>query len=334
MSKFNIFLATTLLFFNFQAHSQEIDEEFLKSLPLDAQKKIELANDEQDLEDIEVLLNSKSSIQKNEALLKYLNQQIEILNSSINPLGVDEVPQRFGESFFNDFQSTFMPVNVANLGNEYIVDVGDGLVINLFGKITDQEEVTVARDGTITIPSLGKISVAGKTFNEVENLFNIFLKSKAIGVDGTVSLSKLRDIQILILGYVFQPGIYTLGGGASILGAIKAAGGIDKNGSFREISHLRNGKVLRNFDLYDVLINGVYDDSFQLRSGDSLLVNPIKKSIPISGGVNRPAIYELLDNENLDDLLREANEVKSSPEFIEWSSENDNSFFAYILGNS
>ena len=40
-----------------------------------------------------------------------------------------------------------------------------------------------------------------------------------------------------------------------------------------------------------------------MRSGDSIIINPSKRHVAISGGVNTPAIYELKDNETLDDLV-------------------------------
>lgn len=293
--------------------SQDLSEDFLKSLPIDAQNRIKLSNDNSSDNDLDVLLNAKSSVEKNEALLKNLSRQIEILQESMGITQDDDYQlDRFGDSFFKDFQSTFMPVNVANLGDDYLVDIGDQLKINLFGKINDQEEVMVARDGSITIASLGKIIVAGKSFNEVENQFNAFLESNSLGIEGSISLSKLRDMQVLVLGYTFQPGIYTLAGGSSIIGALKAAGGIDPNGSFRDISHIRNGEVIKKIDLYDLLINGIFDISMRLKSGDSILVNPIKKSIPISGGVNRPAIYELLEEENISHLIHFAGGISQS----------------------
>jgi len=298
--------------FSFAVYSQNLDDDFLQGLPLDVQKRLEIGNEEEGDDELDKLLSTKSSIEKNEALLESLSRQLEMLRESLDITNQDSSLKRFGDSFFNDFQSTFMPINIGNMGTDYVVDVGDELVLNLLGKVSKTEKVIVARDGTISIPSLGKITVAGKTFAEVDNLFNTFLKSNALGVEGTISLSKLRDMQVLVLGYVFQPGIYTLSGGSSILGAIKAAGGIAANGSFREISHIRNGKILDTFDLYDLFINGFYKPSLQLRSGDSILINPVKKLIPISGGVNRPAIYELLDNENIEHLINFAGGVSEA----------------------
>ena len=40
-----------------------------------------------------------------------------------------------------------------------------------------------------------------------------------------------------------------------------------------------------------------------MRSGDSVIINPPQRHVAISGGVNNPAIYELKDNETLDDLV-------------------------------
>ena len=48
-------------------------------------------------------------------------------------------------------------------------------------------------------------------------------------------MANLRDKNILVIGSVKFPGTYTLSGGASALQAIDVAGGISRNGSFRNI---------------------------------------------------------------------------------------------------
>ena len=47
---------------------------------------------------------------------------------------------------------------------------------------------------------------------------------------------QLRDMNLLIVGNVEKPGMYTLSGASSALSLIHAAGGISKNGSYRDIS--------------------------------------------------------------------------------------------------
>ena len=85
------------------------------------------------------------------------------------------------------------------------------------------------------------------------------------------------------------------------------AGGVNEYGSYRDISLVRNGEVIDNLDIYDVLIYGKYDLTSGLRSGDSIVVNPLLKLVSIESGVNRPTIYELQENEGFAELLSFAN---------------------------
>ena len=284
-------------------NSQNIDEKFLESLPDDLKNEVIFGNKDDKDEELNNLLNSDSSVEKEQAQLKNLSDQLEALKLKSGLVKKPYELERFGDSFFNDFQSTFMPVNVANLGADYVIDVGDVLLVNIVGKLSDEFEVTVNRDGAIMVPNVGKLSLAGKTYGEAQKSFDIFLEQNVLGVDGDLSLSKLRDIQVLMLGYVYKPGIYTLSGGSNILGALKAAGGIGSKGSFRKITQLRNGEVIQTFDLYDILIDGKFNFTKPLRSGDSILIDAMDTSIPISGGVNRPAIYEILEGESISELI-------------------------------
>ena len=107
----------------------------------------------------------------------------------------------------------------------------------------------------------------------------------------------------MVVGNITYPGMYTLSGGSTPLSLIRAAGGIDAKGSYRNIEHKRNGKIINVIDLYSVFINGDMSKLSQLRSGDSLVVRPSGIEVQISGGVASPAIYELSKNEDLKFLL-------------------------------
>ena len=63
-------------------------------------------------------------------------------------------------------------------------------------------------------------------------------------------------MQILVMGGVESPGIYTISGGSSILSALNVAGGVSKEGSFRKIEQRRGGEKVKIIDLYDILIFG------------------------------------------------------------------------------
>ena len=100
-------------------------------------------------------------------------------------------------------------------------------------------------------------------------------------------MKELRDIQVIILGSAINPGIYTMSGGSNILHALNVSGGIGKNGSFRNIRVVRANQEVQNIDLYNTFVFGDGNIfNFNLRSGDSIFIQPLEFSVPISGGVN------------------------------------------------
>ena len=104
-----------------------------------------------------------------------------------------------------------MPINIPNMAGDYIIDVGDKFEV-LISDDKSIEGVMVNRDGSIQIPKLGKIFVAKKKLSEVDSLVKSVAAEKLIGVDVEISLSSLRDMQIVVLGGVESPGIYTISG--------------------------------------------------------------------------------------------------------------------------
>ena len=154
-----IILTMSFLLFSVVISSQsasQLDEDFLKSLPEDLQD--ELNSENADEQQVDRLLNSKTSSLKNKEALKMLKQQIEELESKIN-ISSDAFEKglpRYGDSFFSTIQSTFMPVNVPNLREDYILGVGDKLSIQIVGERSEiSDGLTIERDGSLSIPDLG-----------------------------------------------------------------------------------------------------------------------------------------------------------------------------------
>jgi polysaccharide export outer membrane protein len=125
-----------------------------------------------------------------------------------------------------------------------------------------------------------------------------------LGSETIVTLTSLRDIQVLMIGMVERSGIYTIAGGSTVLSALNVAGGISENGTYRNIELIRNGEVIRNFDLYDFLVFGNNEFlNYKLRAGDAVRVNAANFHVPVTGGVNTPAIYELKSGETIEDVI-------------------------------
>jgi protein involved in polysaccharide export with SLBB domain len=284
-----------------------LDEDFLSSLPEAVQDELNNENSEKN-GPLEKLLNSKTSVLKNKAALQIIKQQIiDLENRILNESELDSASTlpRFGESFFSSTQSTFMPINVPNLDGGYVLGVGDKLSLNIIGNnSTFYESLSIDRDGSISIENYGKVFIAGQEFSDAQTIIENFIKSRLIGGEVYISLKELRDIQVIILGSAINPGIYTMSGGSNILHALNVSGGISKNGSFRNIKVMRANQEVQNIDLYNTFVFGDSNlFNFNLRSGDSIFIQPLEFSVPISGGVNIPAIFDISPGETLEDLL-------------------------------
>ncbi len=301
-------------------NAQQLDETYLDSLPDDIKEDL-LERADQNMEDAESNYRSSlysSKLEQAEELIDLKTrleadlQELERRLKSDDELSVSYDLELFGSEFFQTFQTSFMPINEPNPDSSYTLDNGDVLNIQLIGQIDFIDVFPVNRDGTINIPDVGKISVAGLTLSEASSLIKSNVDSVFIGTDAYITLDQIRDVNILVSGNAKNPGVYTLTGNSNILHALTMAGGVNEYGSYRVINLLRDGEVLETLDIYDILIDGNYSLKKRLRSGDVVFVEARKNTITIDGAVRRPAIYEVKDNEFLDVVIRYSNGIKQT----------------------
>ena len=86
--------------------------------------------------------------------------------------------------------------------------------------------------------------------------------------------------------------------------ALFASGGVREIGSLRKIRLMRGGKLVRQLDLYDMLLRGDTSGDARLLPGDVIFIPPVGATVTASGEVRRPAIYELKDGDTAAELLR------------------------------
>ena len=298
-------------------HAQEFDQEFLDSLPDDVREDLETRNEtraEQANETFRPYLYSSKLSQAEEllSLKDRLEKDLLDLERRLDTgenLSISEELEVFGFDFFNTFQTSFMPVNEPNPDSGYMLDVGDILQIQLVGQNDYIEDFLVSSDGSINLPDIGKIVVAGLSLNDTSELIKSKVNSAFIGTEAFITLSEIRDVNILVTGNAQNPGIYTLTGNSNILHAIFAAGGISEFGSIREINLLRDNKIIESLDIYDLLIEGQYNLNKRLRSGDVIFIEARKNIVTIDGAINRPAKYEVLENQKLINIIEYANGI-------------------------
>ncbi|MBT4911475.1 MAG: hypothetical protein HON61_08720, partial [Alphaproteobacteria bacterium] len=147
-SIFLVFLSPGLVYS--QAVTQ-LSEDFLEGLPPSVRDQIEVQNNVQEEKDLEDLFRSDTSIEKNKVILDKLRKRLEAVSKSMSA-DVDTNKRslkRFGQDFFQTLQSSFMPINMPNIGSDYVVDVGDEFKLLLTGKLSQEISLFLERDGSI-----------------------------------------------------------------------------------------------------------------------------------------------------------------------------------------
>ncbi|MDA8808841.1 SLBB domain-containing protein [Gammaproteobacteria bacterium] len=283
-----IFLSALFLL-STTSYSQELDKAYLESLPENVRADVLDKIADREVKDTPAYRRPSSMIKK--------------------PL---DDSKRFGAKIFNMMQTSFMPINEPNFDSSYVLDFGDTLEIQLVGQKNSIDELSIKRDGSINISEIGKISVAGLTLESASSLIKNKISNAYIGIEAFVTLVNIRDIQVLITGNAYNPGIYTLNGNSNLLHALSMAGGIHENGSYRQIELLRDNVVINSIDLYDIFIHGKSGFGQRLRSGDSILIKPANDLIALTGAVKRPGVYELTSDENYSDLFAYGNGFSAS----------------------
>ena len=200
--------------------------------------------------------------------------------------------QQFGYSLFASRVSTFAPVANVPVSNYYVIGPGDQLKMLMWGRINNSINLTVDRDGSVSIPEIGPLQVAGLTFGQAKQLIEDHA-GQITGVKVDVTMGKLKTIQVYVVGEVEQPGAFTVSALSHVSNALSAAGGITKIGSLRKVELRRGNQLVRTIDLYSLLLAGNEQGDEQLQPGDVIFVPVIGPVVGMIGDVKRPAIYEL-----------------------------------------
>ena len=116
---------------------------------------------------------------------------------------------RYGFNLFTRAPSTFAPVDNIPVTQDYAIGPGDEILISVWGQIDGEHRVEVDRNGSINIPKVGTINVAGIKIQDLEGYVRNAIGRNFRNFDLNVSLGQLRSIQIFIVGQASRPGSYT-----------------------------------------------------------------------------------------------------------------------------
>ncbi|MFS2214270.1 SLBB domain-containing protein [Telluria sp. Tellsp104] len=210
----------------------------------------------------------------------------------------------FGSEFFANGPSTFAPIANSPVPSDYPLGPGDELMIRGWGTIDIDYRATVDRNGTINIPTVGSVVLAGVKAGDAEKVIRTAISRLYKGVTVSVNFGQLRAITVYVVGQANRPGTYTVSSLSTLVTALFASGGPNANGSMRRVQVKRGSKVAAELDLYSFIAKGDKSADIKLLDGDTIYIPPAGGFIALVGKVNSPAIYELKNtNETVESLL-------------------------------
>ncbi len=141
--------------------------------------------------------------------------------------------------------------------HEYVIGPADGLTINVWRNGDLSFQATVRPDGTITMPLIGDLQVAGKTpsqvRDEISKRMQAFVKDESAVV--TVAVTEVQSYRFTVAGSVQQAGIFQSDYYVTVAEAIAMAGGPTRFADSGDVKLIRTGpdgavrEIPINYDL-------------------------------------------------------------------------------------
>jgi protein involved in polysaccharide export with SLBB domain len=241
----------------------------------------------------------------------FSKKTLTLLDKNEPDLFVRDLHQ-FGYDFFKN--SSQVPGGMDNLpvGNDYILGPGDTISLSMWGAINARYDLTVDRNGEIMIPKVGMLKVWGLSYEQGRDVVNKTIGRYYKNYEMSMTLGRLRSIQVFVVGEVEAPGSYPVSSLSTVINALSAAGGPSRNGSLRTIRITRNGQAPQDVDLYDMFLSGDRSKDVRLQNGDTIFVPVIGAVVAVAGEVRRPAIYEIKGTATLPEILKMAGGVTAT----------------------
>lgn len=160
------------------------------------------------------------------------------------------------------------------------IKVGNKLFVYLPGEADFSQPFEVDKDGSITLPELGRFNVAGLELKEIEAQLKKSLSEVFVAMDDFYVEIHSRDIFINVMGYVNEPSQVSIPNDGNIQMVIARAGGL-KPGAQLDRLQIRRANEVIEFNYKAYLDSGNIDLLPSLQSADTVFV-PVS---PLLGNV-------------------------------------------------
>lgn len=216
----------------------------------------------------------------------------------------------FGHDLFRNKNLNFVPSYNVPTPENYKLAAGDEIVIDIWGDAISNITTKISPEGSVNIPNLGPVYIAGQTVVNAEKSLKSYLSKIYSGIAEPepttfvkLALGRTKTVTINVVGDVALPGTYTLPSLSTIANAMYLAGGPSSLGTVRNIQLFRNNKLKSTLDVYDFILNGKFDSNIRLEDNDVIIVGPYQGVITLNGEVKRPMRYEINGNQTIADVI-------------------------------
>lgn len=181
---------------------------------------------------------------------------------------------------------------------DYQIGRQDLLELKVFDLDELDQTVRVADDGTITLPLLGTLQVAGLTKGDLERKIASMLEEKYVkNPQVTIFVKEYESKKVAVSGAVKKPDTYEMLGEKTLLEMISMAGGLDKDLG-KQIFVFRqkdDGNAERlSVDLDKLVYEADPSLNIPVEPGDIIYVPTVEKiRIFVNGAVKNPNLYEI-----------------------------------------
>ena len=176
---------------------------------------------------------------------------------------------------------------------DYLIGPGDTIDLRVWGAVDMAQNLTVDRNGEVSIPKVGAVVVAGTRVKDLESVLEKRIARVFKNFEVSATLGNLRAITVYVVGQARVPGAHKVAGFSTLISALFETGGPSALGSMRDVQLVRDGKSVTRLDLYDFIRSGDKSGDAPLRPGDVILIPPAGPRVALIGALDQPAVYEL-----------------------------------------
>lgn len=170
-----------------------------------------------------------------------------------------------------------VPVAAPDLRNpaeHYAIGVADSIRVNVWKNPDLSATLIVDPNGSVSLPLVGDIHVAGMTTSELGALLSSRYAAYVVTPQVTVSVLEIRSRQVYVMGQIGKAGSYSLLSPLTVLQLIAQAGGLTPYAKRNKIYVLRAtaGQTQKLPYHYGNVTHGDVRQDIELRPGDTVIV--------------------------------------------------------------